>query len=73
MIVLPSRETPEWRMFLSRKRRADVAAERVEPFGERALHVDLQQEVHAAAQVEPEIHRQRADPGEPVRRRRRAG
>ena len=51
------------------QRRAHVAGERVEPFGERALHVDLQQEVHAAAQIQPEIHRQRADPGQPVRRR----
>ena len=34
----------------------------------RRLHVDLQQEVHAAAQVETEIHRQRADRRKPARR-----
>ena len=29
--------------------------------GERRLHVHLQQEVHAAAQVEAEVHGQRVD------------
>ena len=34
------------------------------------FHVDLQQEVHAAAQVEAEVHRQRADAAQPFRRAR---
>ena len=34
---------------------------------ERAFHVDLQQKVHASAQIEAEIHRQGADRGEPLR------
>ena len=34
------------------------------------LHVDLQQEVHAAAEIEAKVHRQRADGGQPLRRRR---
>ena len=41
--------------------RADVGRVAVGGLVERALHVDLQQEVHAAAQVEAEVHRQRAD------------
>src|SRR6185437_4567683 len=35
---------------------ADVAGQRVVARGQRALHVDLQQEVHAAAQVQAEVH-----------------
>ena len=34
-------------------------AEGLEPLVDRRAHVDLQQEVHAAAQVEAEVHRQR--------------
>ena len=49
------------------QRAADVVRERFHLLGERRLHVHLQQEMHAAAQVEPEIHRQRADRGEPAR------
>jgi hypothetical protein len=37
---------------------AQVGGGRVEALGQRALHVHLQQEMHAAAQVEAEIHRQ---------------
>ena len=47
---------------------AQVGRGRVELFGQRALHVDLQQEVHAAAQVEAEIHRQRPQRSQPLRR-----
>ena len=36
---------------------AQVGGRGVEPLGQRAFHVHLQQEVHAAAQVEAEIHR----------------
>ena len=50
--------------------RADVGRVAVGGLVERGLHVDLQQEVHAAAQVEAEVHRQRADRRKPVRRRR---
>ena len=39
------------------QQRADVGAEGLEPLVDRGAHVDLQQEVHATAQVEPEIHR----------------
>ena len=52
------------------QQRADVGAVAVGGLVERGLHVDLQQEVHAAAQVEAEIHRQRAEAREPARRRR---
>ncbi len=41
------------------QQRADVGGEGLEPLVDGGAHVDLQQEVHAAAQVEPEIHRQR--------------
>src|SRR5487761_2526847 len=50
--------------------RADVGCVAVGCLVERRLHVDLQQEMHAAPQVEAEIHRQRANRREPVRRRR---
>ena len=50
------------------QQRARVAGQRVEALGQRALHVDLHQEVHAAAQVETEVHRQRVDRGQPARR-----
>ena len=33
-----------------------------------SAHVDLQQEVHAAAQVKPEVHRQRIEAQQPTRR-----
>ncbi len=36
--------------------------------GERGLQIDLQQEMHPAAQVEAEVHRQRVDRGQPARR-----
>jgi hypothetical protein len=47
---------------------AQVGRGRVEALGQRALHVDLQQEVHAATQVEAEVHRQRMQRGQPLRR-----
>jgi hypothetical protein len=51
------------------QQRADVAGEAFQALGERRLHVHLQQEVHAAAQVEAQVHRQRADRGQPPGRR----
>ena len=50
--------------------RADVGRVAVAGLVERGLHVDLQQEMHAAAQVEAQVHRQRADRRQPLRRRR---
>ena len=49
--------------------RADVGRVPVGGLVERTLHVDLQQKIHAAAQVEAEIHRQGADRREPLWRR----
>jgi hypothetical protein len=48
-------------MFLSRSRRAQVGRHRIQALGQCALHVDLQQEMHAAAQIEAEVHRQGAE------------
>jgi len=47
---------------------ADVGRSRIKALGQRALHVHLEQEVHAAAQVEAEVHRQRVQRGQPLRR-----
>ena len=55
--------------FLLPHQRADVGGVAVGRLVERGLHVDLQQEVHAAAKIEAEIHRQGADCGQPARRR----
>src|SRR5687768_1996005 len=44
---------------------AHVASEAVELLQQRRFHVDLQQEMHAAAQIEAKIHRQCADCGKP--------
>ena len=60
--------TPEYSDLLLAHQRADVGRVAVGGLVERAFHVDLQQEVHAAAQVEAEVHRQRADRRQPVRR-----
>ncbi len=49
---------------------ANVAGRRFQRLVQRAFHVDLHQEMHAAAQVETEIHRQRAEIGQPLRRTR---
>ncbi len=49
------------------QRGADVVGRRLHLLGERRLHVHLQQEMHAAAQIEPEVHRQRADRRQPAR------
>ena len=46
---------------------AQVGRHRVEALGQRALHVDLEQEMHAAAQVKAEVHRQRVQRGQPAR------
>ena len=40
---------------------ADVVGVGVEFFRQRRLHIDLHQEMHAAAQIETEVHRQRAN------------
>ena len=52
------------------QQRAHVAGGRVGLLGQRRLHVDLHQEVDAAAQVEAEVHRQRVQRGQPARRAR---
>jgi hypothetical protein len=49
---------------------ADVAGQRIGLLRQRRLHVDLHQEVDAAAQVEAEVHRQRVDRRQPARRAR---
>jgi hypothetical protein len=49
---------------------AHVRREVLDALEARGRHVDLEEEVHAAAQVEAEIHRQGVDPGEPAGRRR---
>jgi hypothetical protein len=61
----PSRADAAVADVLVAQQAAQVGRGRVEPLGQRALHVDLQQEVHAAAQVEAEVHRQRMHRGQP--------
>ena len=56
--------------LLLAQQRADVGQIAIGGLVERRLHVDLQQEMHAAAQVEAEVHRQRADRRQPSRRAR---
>ena len=51
------------------QQRARVRSVGIELLVQRAGHVDLQQEVHAAAQIETEVHRQRVQGGQPARRR----
>ena len=50
------------------QQRADVGSQRVEPLVDGGPHVDLHQEVHASAQVEAEVHRQRMQALQPARR-----
>jgi hypothetical protein len=52
------------------QQRADVARQRLGLLREGRLHVDLHQEVHAAAQVQAQVHGQRMQRGEPARRLR---
>ena len=49
---------------------AQVAGGGVHALDQCTVHVDFEQEVHAAAQVETEVHGQGADGGQPVRRGR---
>ena len=65
----PTRFTPPSRMLLVAQQRARVRGVGIELLVQRAGHVDLQQEVHAAAQIETEVHRQRVQRGQPARRR----
>jgi hypothetical protein len=53
----PSRLMPPWRTFLSRSGCAGRHLG-VQVLGQRRLHVHLQQEVHAAAQVQAQVHGQ---------------
>ena len=55
--------------LLAAHERADVGRVAVAGLVDGGLHVDLQQEVHAAAQVQTQVHRQRADGRQPLRRR----
>ena len=54
----PSRRDAAVADVLVAHQAAQVGAHRVKALGQRALHVDLEQEMHAAAQVETEVHRQ---------------
>lgn len=49
---------------------AQVGSGGVKPLGQRPLHVHLQQEMHAAAQVEAEVHRRGMHARQPLRRGR---
>jgi len=51
-MVWPLRVMPPWRTFFLAQRDAHVASERLGPLGQGRLHVHLQHEVHAAAQVQ---------------------
>ena len=44
---------------------AQVGAGRVEPLAQRPLHVHLEEEMHAATQVKPQVHGQGVQRGEP--------
>ena len=50
---------------------ADVARVALLGLPDRAGQIHLHQEVHAAAEIEPQVHRQRAEPGQPLRCRGR--
>ena len=52
--------------LLFAQQRTDVGGVAVRGLVERRLHVDLQQEMHAAAQIEAEIHREGADRRQPA-------
>jgi hypothetical protein len=52
---------PPWRMFLSRSG-AQVAGIGLGLLGQGRLHVHLQHEVHAAAQVQAQVHGRRRWP-----------
>jgi hypothetical protein len=52
------------------QQRARVAGQGIGLLGQRRLHVDLHQEVDAAAQVEAEVHRQGMQRGQPLGRAR---
>ena len=52
------------------QQRAHVAGEGLGLLRQRRLHVDLHQEVHAAAQVQAQVHRQRVQARQPGRRAR---
>ena len=47
---------------------AQIGSGRIQAFGQRTLHVDLQQEVHTTAQIQPQIHRQGMQIGQPLGR-----
>src|SRR5574340_735467 len=49
---------------------ADVSGIALHGLVQRRFHVHLQQEVHPAAQIQAEVHRQRPDMGQPGRRAR---
>ena len=53
------------------QKRADVGQVAVGGLVQRGFHVDLLEKMHAAAQIEPEEHGKRMDPGKRVRRRRK--
>jgi len=49
---------------------AQVAGQRIGLLGQRGLHVHLQHEVHATAQVQPQVHGRGVQRGQPGRRAR---
>ena len=50
---------------------AQVGTDRIEALGQRSFHVDLEEKVHATAQVKAEVHRQCTHTGQPLRRTRK--
>ena len=52
------------------QRQANVTGQRLSALGQRSLHVHLQHEMHAAAQVQPEVHRVGIERGQPGGRAR---
>ena len=66
--VVPHAVDPGVADALVAKLRAQVRRGRVGALRDRRSHVDLEEEVHAASQVKPQIHRERVDREEPLRR-----
>jgi hypothetical protein len=56
--------------LLFAQQRPDVGGVAVGRLFQRCLHVDLQQEMDAAAQVQAQVHREGSDRRQPMRRRR---
>ena len=68
--VRPYRDRPLTKLLLSQQR-AEIPGIALLRLPDRPGEIHLHQEVHTATQIETEIHRQRAQPREPARGRRR--